>query len=253
MKKLIVILVILNTINLLAQPSYKVIAKSGLILRDSPNIKGQRLGKLPFGKEVEIIKKTGTQKSIKDGGKAIQGEWVKVKFDNYPKHISNPNEGYVFDGYLISKKKQIEKLKQELNKFDIFQNFEIVKSKEQYQIRGNFFGDEFEDIAILIQDTTQSVKIGIINYGNENKAIILGTINDPFEIYDYNWVDIFETVNQGEVLWSNYVDDFRAFKDVPDEEKVMLNYDAIYIHKTEACGGGYIFWKDEKFNWLQQE
>lgn len=253
MKRLIVVLVILNSINLLAQSAFEVTAKNGLILRDSPNINAQRLGKLPFGKEIEVIEKTGVQKIITDGDKQIKGEWVKIRFENYPNRISNTNEGFVFDGYLISKKAQIAGLKLEVSNFDLFQNYEIVKEKKQYHIRGDFFGDGFEDLAILIQDSTKSIKIGIINYGHENKAVLIGGANDPFEIYDYNWVDIFKTVNRGEVLWSNYTDDFRAFKIVPSREKIILNYEAIYIHKAEACGGGFVFWKNGKFHWLQQE
>ena len=39
----------------------------------------------------------------------------------------------------------------------------------------------------------------------------------------------------------------------PKNEIVQLNYDAIYVHNAEACGGGFIFWKNNKWNWLQQE
>jgi hypothetical protein len=57
----------------------------------------------------------------------------------------------------------------------------------------------------------------------------------------------------GDTLWSNYEDDFRSFSEVPEDEKVVLTHDSFYAHASESCGGGFIFWKDGMWNWLQQE
>ncbi|MDG1913131.1 MAG: hypothetical protein P8I55_00905 [Crocinitomix sp.] len=57
----------------------------------------------------------------------------------------------------------------------------------------------------------------------------------------------------GDTLWSNYTDDWRRIEEVPENELVQLQYNAIFAHAAEACGGGFIFWKDDKWNWLQQE
>jgi nicotinamide mononucleotide (NMN) deamidase PncC len=37
---------------------------------------------------------------------------------------------------------------------------------------------------------------------------------------------------------SNYEEGFRTYKEVPENEKIKLTYDAIYIHEAESCSGG---------------
>lgn len=68
------------------------------------------------------------------------------------------------------------------------------------------------------------------DYGKTIKVYVLGLENASFNISDYSWVGIFEKVDKGEVLWSNFEDDFIAYKDVPENKKVKLNYNAIYIN-----------------------
>ncbi len=230
-----------------------VTAENGLILREKPGKNSVKIGKIPFGGEVTLMEKTAVTDSISDNGSLISGSWVKVHFENFPYFISNEKSGYVFNGFLKEKNIVLKELEGKLKKLNEFSQFSIKEDAIPFYIKGDFFGDGVEDIAVLVKDSKNMVKIGIINYGKSTRVYFLGEKNDPFEIDDYNWVGIFEKVPEGEVLWSNYTDDFREFKEVPEKEKVRLNYDAIFVHQLEACGGGFIFWKNGKFNWLQQE
>ena len=102
-------------------------------------------------------------------------------------------------------------------------------------------------------DPNGKVRLMIINHQqNGSKIYGLGGAKDPLNMEDYSMV-ILHKVGKGTPLWSNYEDEFREFKSVPKNEIVKLNYDAIYIHEAEACGGRFIFWKNNKWNWLQQE
>lgn len=233
-------------------------AENGLLLRDKPSLKSKKTGKIYFGAQVTVISKSRFTETIIDNGKKIKGNWVKVAFVNHPIQIStnavsNKDYGYVFGGYLEKTNDNLYSLQNELNKFDEFDNLGINESKSPYYLKGDFFGDGTTDIAILLLDKKGITKIGIINYGKNNSSYVLGNEDDPFKINDYSWIGIFQKVKKNEVLWSNYEDDFIDFKDVPENKKVKLNYNALFVHASESCGGGFIYWKNGKFNWLQQE
>ncbi len=119
-------------------------------------------------------------------------------------------------------------------------------------IAGDFFGDQVADSAFFMQDST-GVKLCIINRGPNDSVAILGANAQPFNIESYDWVGVFESIAAGTPLWSNYTDDFRDFADVPQNEIVTLPHDAIFVHAAESCGGGFVYWNNNKWNWLQQE
>lgn len=235
------------------QEKYIVTAENGLILREKPNSKGNKIGKLHYGAELTIIEKTENNQTIIDDGKEINGHWVKIEFENFPTFISNEKSGYVFDGYLKKRSRNIRDIALELSKFPELKDYTINTSISPFHLKGDFFGDKINDLVVLVKDKNESIKIAIINYAKENKVYILGNENDPFNMNDYSWVGVFKKVNKGEVLWSNYEDDFIDFNDVPESKKVRLKYNAMYMHASESCGGGFVYWKDGKFNWLQQE
>ncbi|MEM9986371.1 MAG: SH3 domain-containing protein [Bacteroidota bacterium] len=254
MKKILILLLVsLFVPALSAQHIFKVTAESGLILRAGPGTNSAKLRKLPFGQAVDVLERTGIKTQIQDEGNTISGEWVKVSITGYPKPVASVREGYVFDGFLVSQSALIRELEEELGKFEVFKDLAVRHDRRQYHLRGDFFGDGVEDVAVMVQGADSSVKIAIINYGPQDSVRLLGGADDPFRIHDYAWAGIFEKVASGKVLWSNYVEDFRELEDVPDDEKVVLSYDAIFLHQEEACGGGFVFWQDGKFHWLQQE
>lgn len=133
--------------------------------------------------------------------------------------------------------------------FDELKTFSVTNRFETNYVNGDFYGDGIEDIAALVEKGDQ-VGLCIINQNESASYYLFG---DDDHIEDYLWAGVFKKVPAGDTLWSNYEEDFRNFKDVPDSEKVILDYDALFLHAQESCGGGFVFWKDGKFNWLQQE
>lgn len=79
-----------------------VTAKSGLIVRDKPSLKSNKIFHLPKNTMTYISKKTGINLVILDEGKEIKGEWMKIYgFDN------KSTKGYVFGGFLTTDKPEI--------------------------------------------------------------------------------------------------------------------------------------------------
>lgn len=183
---------------------------------------------------------------------------------------------------------EIRVMTEEIRKYDELRNYipfnssyfqrnsvygELPESYGTFYIRGNFYGEREDDLAILLERKYEDpdeafharfdptyVGLCIINQGTYGVKFV--SFDDEAEGDDvesdptgggFSWADVFSKVNRGNPLWSNYEDDFRNFEDVPEDEIVRLDYDAMYVHVAEACGGGFIFWKDGKFNWLQQE
>lgn len=134
-----------------------------------------------------------------------------------------------------------------------FQGFQLHRPAAPHCIHGDFFGDGTADYAFFLKAGDGKVKLAFIDRGPELKIHILGLEDDPFEMDNYRWAEVFEKVDPNEVLWSNYTGDFRELSEVPENERIYLSYDALYLHAAESCGGGFVFWKDGRFQWLQQE
>ncbi|WP_439132280.1 SH3 domain-containing protein [Polaribacter sp.] len=258
MKKLIVIL-ILSFLNQVSLSQEIVIAGNGLNVRKKPNLTSEKIGKLHFGSQVKIIEKTGILLEIKDDNQIIKGQWVKIEFENLQMLGSEHKSGYVFNGYVKNEKEFNLYLEKEILKFEKFQHYKIHLKSSPYFIKGDFFGDGISDYAIKVSKEKDNVEIIILDIGGKNTQLLKPIENYKLKdnenriIDEFGWAEIFEKVKSGTILWSNFTDDFRSLEEVPNSEKVLLNYEAIYVHASESCGGGFIFWKDGIFNWLQQE
>ncbi|MGV6862516.1 MAG: SH3 domain-containing protein [Putridiphycobacter sp.] len=83
-------------------------ASKGLIIRKQPDLNAERIGKLHYGKIIEVLEETNFKLQIMDNGDTLNGVWLKIKFDNFPFICSDDEkllgdwnlEGYVFSGYL---------------------------------------------------------------------------------------------------------------------------------------------------------
>ncbi|KAB2809977.1 hypothetical protein [Phaeocystidibacter luteus] len=118
---------------------------------------------------------------------------------------------------------------------------------------GDFYGDGIQDTA-LIATIGDEHKLLVVDYQSDTALInIVEDGGETIQTTDFSWVGVFKAIPAGDTLFSNYTDDWRSLSDVPEDERVVLTYDALFVHMAEACGGGFIFWKDEKWNWLQQE
>ena len=141
MKSIITFLLIVSTTISFAQEKFFVIAENGLLCREKPNLDSERIGKLAYGAVVELLEKTSYSIEIKDNGKSKKGNWVKVKYTNFPYIVSTKDdigyeqEAYVFDGYLeplIKAKVVIEDM--DKSQFNIFQSRNMQKKTTQNKI-----------------------------------------------------------------------------------------------------------------------
>jgi uncharacterized protein YgiM (DUF1202 family) len=80
------------------QEFYYVIAENGLIVREKPNSKSKRIGKLYSGEPVELIENTNIELEIKENNKIIKGKWYFVVSQT---RSMSELKGYVFSGYLL--------------------------------------------------------------------------------------------------------------------------------------------------------
>ena len=72
---------------------------------------------------------------------------------------------------------------------------------------------------------------------------------------DIDWVGIFEVAPKNEIYYNNVNDDGEIIMEdeVKETDKIRLPNDGIFIHQSESCGGGVIYLKNGKFEWIQQE
>ena len=65
-----------------------VLAVSGLNLRESPDLNGKVVAKVPFGQKVKFLEDTGQELTVGN----LSGHWTKVQYQG--------KVGYLFDAYL---------------------------------------------------------------------------------------------------------------------------------------------------------
>jgi len=103
---------------------YKISAKSGLNLRENPDLKSKKIAKIPYNTVIYLKDKPGIKLTVFDTDKKtgttkpIEGEWVKIEAEfylspgdeGYAIDLIDPwsVEGYVFDGF-IEKEKYLQK------------------------------------------------------------------------------------------------------------------------------------------------
>jgi len=265
MDKRIILLFALFIAGLLSAKSYHIaMAENGLNVREKPDLAAKKIGQLYFGAKVNIVEKTGVILTVKDNGKDMEGEWVKVTFSNYPTTISSHAEtGYVFNWFLKPVEQVLEELNQEISAISIFQEFTVDTAKTPFFVKGDFLNDKVSDYAILLKNEDEPLRIGIIDKGGKKHQFVKSVDRDNKEriIDDFDFVGVFCKVKRGEVLWANWSDEKensegegrQHFDEVPENEKVVLKYDALFVHAAESCGGGFMYWHKGKFIWLQQE
>jgi len=104
---------------------WKISAKNGLNLRESPDLKSKKIAKIPYGTFVSIKSKTDLKLTIIDTDKetgitkSIEGKWVKIGAlfylspgdEGYAIDLIDESyvEGYVFDGFLKEEKYLVHK------------------------------------------------------------------------------------------------------------------------------------------------
>lgn len=114
-KLVLVLLIVIASqgFGVLAQNELFVTAPNGLICRSEPYLEADRVGKIPYGSIVEVLRKTNNEHYVIDNGEKVNGSWVKIRV-SYTCYLYSLlddekfyNQGtwaecFVFDGYLDS-------------------------------------------------------------------------------------------------------------------------------------------------------
>ncbi|KAF2516582.1 hypothetical protein [Flavobacterium foetidum] len=118
-------------------------------------------------------------------------------------------------------------------------------------------GDNLDETVEIFR-STKNQKSGLkITYGNGKKIDYLGFGNDILQqgFDEIDWVGIFEKAPKNEVYYNNVNEEGEIIGEdqVKEEDKIKLQQDGIFIHADESCGGGVIYLKNGKYEWIQQE
>ena len=118
-------------------------------------------------------------------------------------------------------------------------------------------GDEKNETVEIVRSTKNN-KSGLrIIFGNGAKTDYFGMGNTVLQqgFDEIDWAGIFEKAPKGEIVWNNVNDDGEIMGDeeIKEEDKIKLPNDGIFIHADESCGGGIIYLKNGKYEWVQQE
>lgn len=260
-QKITFFLLLITTLS--THASHIAVAENGLNLREAPSLTATKIGLVYFGAKVQIVEHTGVSLTITDNGKAIQGEWVKITFSNASMFISTQDSGYVFSGFLKPVEDVMAELNRELKAIPAFNGYSVDSSRSPFFVKGDFFGDKVADYAVMLKNSHDTLRIGIIDHGGSRHQFVISRDEDATDriIDEFGWVGVFRKVKKGDVLWANWAElaenteseGRRGFDEVPEKEKVVLGYDALFVHMTDACGGGFMYWNKKEFIWLQQE
>lgn len=145
-----------------------------------------------------------------------------------------------------------------LSNVSLEKKYQIAYSHDPYKVTGFFNNDHTVDTAFIIINTENNKEGLIIKYGltDPYDMTILGAgkevLGQRFD--DFNWVGDFKTIPKGSKRASNVDDDGEIItEEIPDSLKTELPNDGIYIHASESCGGGIIFFDNNSYQWIQQE
>lgn len=96
-KSLLTLLFLMFTSLSIAQNIRYVTAQSGLNIREKPDARSTRTGKIPYGAQVIIVSETGLDDQVQDGETSVLGTWFEVQ------EVGTKQSGFVFSGYLSTR------------------------------------------------------------------------------------------------------------------------------------------------------
>lgn len=134
---------------------------------------------------------------------------------------------------------------------------ELSKKHKINKIICDLDGDNLNEIVEIVK-STKSGKSGLrIVFGNGKKTDYFGMGNDILNqgFDEIDWAEKFEKAPKNETYWNNVNDDGEILSEaeIKESDKIKLLNDGIYIHAEESCGGGIIYLKNGKYEWIQQE
>ncbi|WP_157447008.1 hypothetical protein [Cytophaga aurantiaca] len=132
----------------------------------------------------------------------------------------------------------------------------FIPSEMPIDIFCDLDGDKKNDTIGLRLDTL-TLKYGLVIQYAAGRCDTLGMGKDFLDrgFNDFNWVGIMEVAPKGKFYWNyvNYEHNI-SMDQVKSEDKITLEQDGIFLHESEACGGGVIYLTDKnEYAWMQQE
>lgn len=133
--------------------------------------------------------------------------------------------------------------------------YEISKKHQPFMVTGYFNPDTVLDTAVLVNHKSTGKDALFIKHGRTNQTYLLKNGRDVGnEFDDFNWVGEFAITKKGTKVWDNVVNGEIVGEDqVPETRKFILRTDGIFVHVDEASGGGIVYFKNNKYAWVQQE
>jgi len=134
---------------------------------------------------------------------------------------------------------------------------EISKKHKINKVLCDLDGDELNEIVEIVR-SKKSGKSGLrIIFGSGNRTDYFGMGNTILEqgFDEIDWVGIFERAPKNEIYWNNVnaEGDILTDEEIKESDKIKLLNDGIFMHAEESCGGGIIYMKNGKYEWIQQE
>ena len=131
-----------------------------------------------------------------------------------------------------------------------------ISTKHQPFLLTRFFDrDNTLDTAIIVRHKSTGKDALFIKHSGTDQNYLLRNGKDVGRDFDdFNWIGQFEVIKKGTKVWDNVIDGEIVGEDqIPDNKKIALKSDAIFIHEDEGGGGGIIYFKNGKYVWVQQD
>ncbi|QOG04272.1 hypothetical protein [Flavobacterium sp. MDT1-60] len=159
-----------------------------------------------------------------------------------------------------SKKKEITKIHTVEKKENVKKDIDTVTISKKHKINKllcDLDGDKLNEIVEIVRGA-KSAKSGLrIIFGNGNRTDYFGMGNNILDqgFDEIDWAGIFEKAPKNEIYWNNVNDggEILSEDEIKESDKIKLLNDGIFIHAEESCGGGIIYLKNGKYEWIQQE
>lgn len=142
-----------------------------------------------------------------------------------------------------------------LSRYGFDHTYSLSTTHHPYMVTGYFNGDQDLDTAVIVRHQPKGNDELLIVHGNTSQSyrITNGTVLGA-DFGDFNWADEFKVVKKGTIIYNNVIDGEIVTDDqITEDMKITLPFDGILLHVSESCGGGVLFFKDGKYNWVHQE
>lgn len=141
------------------------------------------------------------------------------------------------------------------NLYRLDTTYEVSNDHQPFIVTGYFNADDILDTAILVRHKLTGKDALFIKHGRTDKSYLLKNGKDlGTDFDDFNWVGQFSVTKKGTEIWDNVIDGEIVGEDqVPENRKIILKTDGIWVHVDEASGGGIIYYKNGKYAWVQQD